>query len=402
MFKTIIGYDALCFQFSECIRNKQVPASFLISGMPYSGRLRIALEFARLLQCEEQGTDDCNCSSCHASRSFQHSDVKILGGQSDLLEIDSLMNLAVSAKKEKTRTALLHAFQLLLARADLVIWENTEAWNSGLKKHSQLLAEQLFEYAEDESGWYSETQLKRLRTGAAQLVQSFPENNYAVRLIRNVSVWARIQAHSKVKVVIFEKADAMSPNVENMLLKILEEGPINTVFFLIADNPNALLQTTRSRLFHIQLPLRSPMHEKQVIESVYGLTEADFSAKQFSPNTVHSFIQYFSLISKKELHADITAFFKGVQEHKRFSGDFLGFLSKNQKKASLTFLENLRSEIRSALLKQKGSAQALFLMWKTLEETRHRIATYNLSPRYALESMYYTLVRQHERFFAKN
>ena len=50
-----------------------------------------------------------------------------------------------------------------------------------------------------------------------------------------------------VKVIIFPKADEMNPQAQNCLLKTLEEPPQDTVFFLITDQPAALLPTIVSR-----------------------------------------------------------------------------------------------------------------------------------------------------------
>lgn len=49
------------------------------------------------------------------------------------------------------------------------------------------------------------------------------------------------------KVYIFENAQEMSDQAQDVLLKLLEEGPSYAAFLLLADNPAALLPTVRSR-----------------------------------------------------------------------------------------------------------------------------------------------------------
>ena len=56
------------------------------------------------------------------------------------------------------------------------------------------------------------------------------------------------------RVCIVDTADDMNSNAANALLKILEEPPKRTVFFILANSPGRLLATIRSRCRH--LPLR--------------------------------------------------------------------------------------------------------------------------------------------------
>ena len=50
-----------------------------------------------------------------------------------------------------------------------------------------------------------------------------------------------------VKALIFPEADKMTAQAQNCLLKTLEEPPSDTVFFLVTDQPAALLSTIVSR-----------------------------------------------------------------------------------------------------------------------------------------------------------
>ena len=49
------------------------------------------------------------------------------------------------------------------------------------------------------------------------------------------------------KVYLLREADEMNPSAQNAMLKLLEEGPSYAAFLLLADNPQKLLQTVRSR-----------------------------------------------------------------------------------------------------------------------------------------------------------
>ena len=68
------------------------------------------------------------------------------------------------------------------------------------------------------------------------------------------------------KVLIFPSAEKMTPAAQNCLLKTLEEPPQDTVFFLITDQPGAMLPTIVSRCRVIRFhPLSEQDCEKRLI-----------------------------------------------------------------------------------------------------------------------------------------
>ena len=68
------------------------------------------------------------------------------------------------------------------------------------------------------------------------------------------------------KVLIIPDAQKMTPAAQNCLLKTLEEPPEDTVFFLITEQPGALLPTITSRCRVIRFhPLSSEACEKRLV-----------------------------------------------------------------------------------------------------------------------------------------
>jgi DNA polymerase-3 subunit delta' len=57
------------------------------------------------------------------------------------------------------------------------------------------------------------------------------------------------------KVVLIQPADRLHPSAAGALLKTLEEPPARTVFILVADRPQQLSPTIRSRCFRLDFPL---------------------------------------------------------------------------------------------------------------------------------------------------
>lgn len=56
------------------------------------------------------------------------------------------------------------------------------------------------------------------------------------------------------KVYMIDPADTLNPAAQNVLLKVVEEGPPYAAFILVAAQPGALLETLRSRCETLALP----------------------------------------------------------------------------------------------------------------------------------------------------
>jgi DNA polymerase-3 subunit delta' len=86
----------------------------------------------------------------------------------------------------------------------------------------------------------------------------FPEEGktaIAVEQIRDVAAQLNLKAHAGgAKVVVFEPADGMTTAAANALLKTLEEPSQDTYLLLLADQPNRLPATIRSRCQRLDLP----------------------------------------------------------------------------------------------------------------------------------------------------
>jgi DNA polymerase III subunit delta' len=67
------------------------------------------------------------------------------------------------------------------------------------------------------------------------------------------------------RVIIIDAIDDMNRNASNALLKILEEPPSNTVFFLISHSIGQVLPTIRSRCCRLQL---FPLSEEEIVANL--------------------------------------------------------------------------------------------------------------------------------------
>ena len=72
--------------------------------------------------------------------------------------------------------------------------------------------------------------------------------------------WLRADAYIRPneaarKVYVLPEADRMRGEAQNAMLKLLEDGPTYAAFLLLAENPNGLLTTVRSRCQELTLSL---------------------------------------------------------------------------------------------------------------------------------------------------
>lgn len=80
------------------------------------------------------------------------------------------------------------------------------------------------------------------------------------------------RAESGWRVAIVDAADDMNPQASNALLKILEEPPEQTLFFVLSHSPAKVLPTIRSRC---QQVFMKPLEDAQVISVLNRFSELD-------------------------------------------------------------------------------------------------------------------------------
>ena len=80
------------------------------------------------------------------------------------------------------------------------------------------------------------------------------KNSIGIDSVRAISQWASMKPfESSWKICIVLVAEKITDDAANAFLKTLEEPPKNTVFCLLVENRNNLLETIQSRSFEIRL-----------------------------------------------------------------------------------------------------------------------------------------------------
>jgi hypothetical protein len=86
------------------------------------------------------------------------------------------------------------------------------------------------------------------------LGEDLSERSIKIEAVREAIQWASMKPfEGSWKVCIVLKAERLTEEAANAFLKTLEEPPRNTVFCLLVENKNNLLETIQSRSFEIRL-----------------------------------------------------------------------------------------------------------------------------------------------------
>jgi len=202
-FSAVVGQEDLKLHLVNEIKDEKVSHAQLFLGKPGYGPLPLALAFVQYLFCEnKQETDSCGeCASCRKVSSLQHPDLHF--------SFPTVQSIS------KTSDGLLSEWRQQLTETpyfDLNTWIK----HIDVKERKPIMGK-------DES----QEIIKKLS------LRSY-EGGYKVMMI-----WM---------------AEEMNASCANKLLKILEEPPNKTLFILMANSAEYMLQTILSRTQTVVVP----------------------------------------------------------------------------------------------------------------------------------------------------
>ena len=209
-FADIIGHQSLKQRLVESIDKGRVSHAQLFSGEAGSGTLPLAIAYAQYLNCPHRsGGDSCGeCPSCRQIAEMAHPDVHFV--------------FPVNKQGKKSGEKIISA-------NFLAPWREIVASTGGYFSRQQ---------------WYDMLNLGKTLQGHINVAE-------AEEIIRRLSFKS---LESEYKIMIIWQAETMNSEAANKLLKILEEPWQKTLFLLITDRPDLLLDTIRSRTQQVHVP----------------------------------------------------------------------------------------------------------------------------------------------------
>jgi len=201
MWNNIIGQNKVKLFLKNILLNERIHNAYIFYGKNGVGKDAIALEFAKVLNCDNLNNEHeaCNkCKSCTDIQKFQSRYVKFI-------------TALPSSKSEIKDDNVIGSLST----------EDYETYLSELEKKSQNL--------------YYKVNIPKA-------------NNIRIDSIRQMIKEAYMTvSETKKKVFIISDCDLMNQNTANSLLKILEEPPSNTLIILTTSRLNSLLPTIIGR-----------------------------------------------------------------------------------------------------------------------------------------------------------
>lgn len=206
-FQDIPGNEKVINKLVRAANDQRIAHSQMFIGPPGSGKLMIALAYAQFLNCASpvknpEGStllaDSCGvCPSCKKFMGFEHPDLHFLF---PVVKID---------KKE-------------LSRDYMPEWRDYVARKHGIVNINS---------------WYEHIQV---------------ENKQGIISVDDISdILSRLQYknhEARIKVIVVWMVEKIQYNAAPKILKTLEEPAENTLFILIAENPDLILPTILSRV----------------------------------------------------------------------------------------------------------------------------------------------------------
>ncbi len=286
-FKDIVGQHELKRHLIQEVEKEKISHAQLFLGNPGYGGLPLALAFIQYLFCENKNaTDSCGlCPSCRKVTELQHPDLHFS------------FPVVLSSYK-KSDFALVH-------------------WRDQIK----------------ESPYFSQNDwLRRIDEKERKPTIGTDESQEIIKKLTLKSY------EGGYKVMLIWMAEEMNTVCSNKLLKIIEEPPPKTLFILLSENQDTLLQTIVSRTQILKIPrinsddLTSYLRKDQTvslsnIESIVARAEGDLLKAQELMGT------HIELDENREMFIQLmrVCFKKDVIQMLDWSDDIAGITKERQK-----------------------------------------------------------------------
>jgi len=217
LWPRVIGQDRVKRILLAALRTGRLPHAYLFHGADGVGKDAIALELARVLHCERNGTTACGtCSSCERAANGTHPDIRVV--------------------------------------VPLPVGKNESADDDPLAR----LNEADLRAVQDELREKTSNPYHRVSIPRATIIKI-----NSIRDVRRESTMSTFDGRRRVYIIT--PADAMGEEAANTLLKTLEEPSGDCMLILTTSRRDALLPTILSRCQNIRF---DPLTEADLMEAL--------------------------------------------------------------------------------------------------------------------------------------
>ncbi|MBW6478391.1 MAG: DNA polymerase III subunit delta [Bacteroidales bacterium] len=260
-FKDVIGQEDIKKKLINNFKNNRVSHAQLFLGPEGSGKLALAIAYARYLACKKPGSEDAcgECPSCQKYNKFAHPDLNFF--------------YPIPSKT--------------VNGTPLIGKDFARQWITFLQKSPYLSL----------NDWYKDIDI---------------ENKQGIINARDCTEIVKVLGYksyeSDFKVVVIWMIERLYHAAAPKLLKILEEPPEKTLFLLVSENQDLILNTILSRAQIVKIPR---LRDDEVREGLISKYNCDpVKADQIAFLADGNFFQALNMMESEEILENNTDFLR--------------------------------------------------------------------------------------------
>ena len=331
LFKDIPGQFEIKNHLIQTIQKKRVSHAQLFYGQEGTQKLALAIAYAQYLNCENKKEDD-SCGVCGSCIKYQK-----------LVHPDLHFYYPISPKK---------------AHEKPISKDYIANWRSFLIEN---------DYNVNLYDWYESIGIE-----TKQGIINAADCNDIIQTLSLKSY------ESEYKVVIIWMVEKLFHSAAPKLLKVLEEPPENTVFLLVSENHDQILNTILSRTQLVKIPRIQDKYLLEALMNQYGVSEITARRALLHGNgNYYEIVKYTTENEQNEITFEL--FLKWLRVS--FSGNTSKIISVLQEISSMNreklkyFLNYAQKFFRNCLLQNTGNVK-LINMTETEFESMQKISVY--------------------------
>ena len=346
-WSNVIGQEEVKTRLRELVRDGHIPHAIMLSGETGYGTLALAMAFASTLLCRfsatkkkgsavgslfseeasyntpQESTEACgSCPQCNMLRQWQHPDLHY--------SFPTIKSAAMTSDHKPTSD------------------DYMKEWYEAMQTEGPYLS---FDF------W-----LEQMKTTTQQAIITAAESDALAKKLSLTS------SQGGYKIAIVWLAERMNEESANKILKTLEEPTPKTVFILVVEHPEQLLETIRSRVQNIDVPRIEARDMEEALVSRRGISQESArrisraaegnwltALEMLSPDSErHLFLDLFIMLMRQVYQRDV----RGMKKWSETTGSF----GREQQKRMLQYFMRM---IREAFM---SNFQKPELSYMTLEE----------------------------------
>ena len=304
-FSEVIGQEEAKKRLKGMVADDRLPHAMMLCGPEGSGKMALALAFASYLLCERHdgASDSCGeCRQCKMAGKWEHPDLHFT--------FPTIKLPSMSAEHKPVSDDFARQWRQLLAGGS----------------------------------YFTMNQWLEMMGGENQ--QAIITAGESDELTRKLSLKS---SQGGYKVSVIWLPERMNQECANKLLKLIEEPPSRTVFVMVSEEPDKLLDTIRSRTQRIDIRRIGDDDIRQALTARRGI-DGDTAARiaRMSGGSWLRAIEALEAGNENELFLDMfiqlmrLAYMRNVKELKRWSETMQGFGREKQKRFLAYFMRMAR------------------------------------------------------------